>query len=116
MSEGALGMIVFCTITLVISAGAHTKIRDYVVASVVAAPISCALFILAAYLQLGYLDPFFPIIFMFGSCYALGIAFIVGIPFRLGRRKHPPGHCQRCGYNLTGNTSGTCPECGAQSA
>lgn len=21
-------------------------------------------------------------------------------------------HCQRCGYNLTGNTSGTCPECG----
>ncbi len=22
------------------------------------------------------------------------------------------GHCQRCGYNLTGNTSGICPECG----
>ncbi len=27
-------------------------------------------------------------------------------------RKPPRGHCQRCGYNLTGNTSGTCPECG----
>lgn len=25
---------------------------------------------------------------------------------------HPVGHCQTCGYNLTGNTSGTCPECG----
>jgi hypothetical protein len=24
----------------------------------------------------------------------------------------PPGHCQKCGYNLTGNMSGTCPECG----
>src|SRR5262245_46766733 len=24
----------------------------------------------------------------------------------------PPGHC-RCGYDLTGNTSGRCPECGA---
>ncbi len=24
----------------------------------------------------------------------------------------PPNHCQNCGYNLTGNTSGTCPECG----
>ena len=24
-----------------------------------------------------------------------------------------PGHC-RCGYNLTGNTSGVCPECGVE--
>lgn len=23
-----------------------------------------------------------------------------------------PGHCASCGYNLTGNTSGVCPECG----
>jgi hypothetical protein len=29
-----------------------------------------------------------------------------------GRRRHPPGHCQACGYNLTGNVSGVCPECG----
>ncbi len=28
-------------------------------------------------------------------------------------RKLPPGHC-RCGYNLTGNVSGRCPECGAE--
>lgn len=27
-------------------------------------------------------------------------------------RRHPPGHCQGCGYNLTGNVSGACPECG----
>jgi hypothetical protein len=27
-------------------------------------------------------------------------------------RKIPVGHCQRCGYNLTGNVSGVCPECG----
>lgn len=25
---------------------------------------------------------------------------------------YPPGHCIQCGYNLTGNVSGTCPECG----
>ena len=24
----------------------------------------------------------------------------------------PPGHCQHCGYDLTGNVSGQCPECG----
>ncbi len=27
-------------------------------------------------------------------------------------RKPPPGHCKICGYNLTGNVSGRCPECG----
>lgn len=27
--------------------------------------------------------------------------------------KHPPGHCQRCGYNLAGLDSRACPECGA---
>jgi hypothetical protein len=30
----------------------------------------------------------------------------------LDRRRIPPGHCQTCGYNLTGNVSGVCPECG----
>jgi len=27
-------------------------------------------------------------------------------------RRPPPGHCPRCRYNLTGNTTGVCPECG----
>ncbi len=30
----------------------------------------------------------------------------------LDRRRIPPGHCRNCGYNLTGNVSGRCPECG----
>ena len=25
--------------------------------------------------------------------------------------RHPPGHCQRCGYDLTGNVTGVCSEC-----
>ena len=24
------------------------------------------------------------------------------------------GHCQSCGYDLTGNVSGVCPECGVR--
>ena len=27
-------------------------------------------------------------------------------------RRPPKGHCQTCGYDLTGNVSGPCPECG----
>lgn len=31
----------------------------------------------------------------------------------LGRlRRHRCGLCMKCGYNLTGNTTGVCPECG----
>ncbi len=29
------------------------------------------------------------------------------------RRRFAPGPCQRCGYSLTGNATGVCPECGA---
>lgn len=32
--------------------------------------------------------------------------------FLTARRRHRPGLCKRCGYNLTGNVSGRCPECG----
>jgi hypothetical protein len=30
----------------------------------------------------------------------------------LASRRILPGHCQHCGYDLTGNVSGRCPECG----
>jgi hypothetical protein len=32
--------------------------------------------------------------------------------FRRARRRITPGHCRTCGYDLTGNLSGVCPECG----
>jgi hypothetical protein len=38
------------------------------------------------------------------------IAFIRG-PYRRHRRRKK-GHCLQCGYNLEGNVSGVCPECG----
>jgi hypothetical protein len=34
----------------------------------------------------------------------------------IARRRGRPGHCAACGYDLTGNTSGVCPECGAAAA
>jgi len=27
-------------------------------------------------------------------------------------RRYPPGHCRKCGYDLTGNVTGVCSECG----
>ena len=43
---------------------------------------------------------------------------IVALPtcflWYMDRRRFAPGHCQKCGYNLTGNVSGRCPECGSK--
>ena len=55
--------------------------------------------------------------------WSMGIALPLWIPFVLlaiptavlwyrDRRRHPPGHCKSCGYDLTGNVSGVCSECG----
>ena len=40
------------------------------------------------------------------------IAVTTGFLFWQDRKRPKPGHCQECGYDLTGNTSGRCPECG----
>lgn len=46
-----------------------------------------------------------------------GIFAVIAVPtlyvWWCDRRRVPPGHCHQCGYNLTGNVSGRCPECGA---
>ena len=54
----------------------------------------------------------------------LSIAFLLcvglfcGITWYFARtysaRRYPRGHCQGCGYDLTGNVSGRCPECGRE--
>ena len=36
----------------------------------------------------------------------------IGPVLGLRRRRHDPGLCRRCGYDLMGNCSGRCPECG----
>lgn len=41
------------------------------------------------------------------------IAWSLVIILRRKARTYPEGHCQSCGYDLTGNDCGTCPECHA---
>ncbi len=48
---------------------------------------------------------------------ALDVLFWSALSYFVGYAiAHPfaprPGRCRNCGYNLTGNTSGVCPECG----
>jgi hypothetical protein len=43
----------------------------------------------------------------------LPIALPTAVLWWRDRRRFPAGHCAKCGYNLTGNVSGRCPECGS---
>lgn len=50
-----------------------------------------------------------------------GALVVFGVPYLAiiwwpHRRPPLPGHCQKCGYDLTGNISGRCPECGEVAA
>jgi hypothetical protein len=42
------------------------------------------------------------------------VAFPTAVLWWRDRRRIPPGHCAHCGYNLSGNVSGICPECGTK--
>lgn len=44
----------------------------------------------------------------------LAAAIPTAILFNRDRHRIPPGHCMKCGYDLTGNTSGVCSECGTK--
>jgi hypothetical protein len=43
------------------------------------------------------------------ACVIIGTTLLCKID---SRRRLGANHCQQCGYDLTGNTSGVCPECG----
>ena len=43
---------------------------------------------------------------------AMALLALLGAIVAFTRAEYPPGHCRTCGYDLTGNVSGVCPECG----
>jgi predicted amidophosphoribosyltransferase len=46
----------------------------------------------------------------------LAILPVLWLLRRLIRPRPVAGQCNTCGYNLTANTSGVCPECGTPAA
>jgi hypothetical protein len=47
-----------------------------------------------------------------GLLFLVGIVSMLLVNHREVYKIHREGVCDQCGYNLTGNASGACPECG----
>ena len=73
--------------------------------------------VLFSYFQLGYFDAFWPIAFVVVFSVSLPVSFLLSLVLERGVTAEQPNveaalHCKHCGYNLTGNVSGVCLECG----
>ena len=82
--------------------------------------VVCSLSIVAALLLLTILDLRLPIR-VFGNDFFIDdvkltpLLLVIGIAatyLNHRERRFPIGHCQKCGYDLTGVRTGRCPECG----
>ena len=70
---------------LAIAVGCHASIRRYYLASLTAACAMVAALQLASYLQIGMLDPLWPLSSLVGFLLAGIVALAVGLPFRIRR-------------------------------
>ena len=87
MSEGAQGLVIFFGLALIGSLLWHWVLRSYGLAVFGATVTTVVLFQVAAYVKLGYLDPFFVVAMATSAAMALGISAIVGLPFRFARKQ-----------------------------
>lgn len=85
--------------------GLYVRERFVRLLAYVAALLLATLF-LAVVGESGLLCVGLPVYFGAPLCFAVALA-APGV-----WRRYPVGRCQSCGYDLTGNASGICPECG----
>ena len=87
MTEAQTGIFMLLVISVVVAFFAHALIRkfflSFLVACIASAIIASVLFQVAAYLHIGYLDPFFPIAMVISCAIAFGIAAAVGLVVRM---------------------------------
>ena len=87
MSEGDQGLLVLAAVSVGSALLVHSFVRSYAKASGLAAVLAAVLFQVAAYIHLGYLDPFALVALVTGGAVALIIALLIGIPFRAVRAR-----------------------------
>jgi len=84
MSE-LLYIMILMVFWVAVAIGCHSHIKSYYLASFVAACLMVIGVQIASYVELGYMDKFWPIAVVTGFFMASVVALIVGIPFKLKR-------------------------------
>jgi len=82
-----MGLLVFGMIAIVSSVAWHAILRDYWLAVVVATATAVVVFQVVAYVEVGYLDPFFLIAMATSGAIAAAVAVVTGLPFRCWRTR-----------------------------
>lgn len=87
MNEDALAIIVFGAICVFSALLMHWRMNSYWAATILSAFLSVVLVQVVAYIDLGYLDPFFLMAVATSSVAAFVISAIVGMFFKVSRNK-----------------------------
>jgi len=87
MDKSGFSLLMFCILSICFAAGAHAKIKKYLIASILSAVASSIAFQIIGYFVLGYLDPFFLIALVTAALVSFVIALLTGIPFCMIRNK-----------------------------
>lgn len=87
MNKSITVVILFCIISVGIAYLIHRKVKNYILACILAALISSISYQLIGYFVLGYLDPFFLIALATSIGVAFLLAMLTGIPVVYNRKK-----------------------------
>ena len=82
MSEATVGWLVLLSIAVGSAVAWHILLRSFLLATFLATSTSVVLFQIAAYLHVGYLDPFFLIAVAISSVICLFVSVAVGMLVR----------------------------------
>ncbi|MBH2044056.1 MAG: hypothetical protein I8H87_11135 [Comamonadaceae bacterium] len=82
-----MALVVFFLIAVISATVWHHYVSRYLAAALGATGTTVVLFQAVAFLQLGHLDPFFPIAVITSSLVALPLSLLVGLPIRVRRRR-----------------------------
>jgi len=82
-----MGLFVLLVMAVVSAMLWHRFVARYAIAVVGATLSTVVAFQVIAFVQLGYLDPFFLIAAVTSGCLALLIAIVIGLPFRARRSR-----------------------------
>ena len=88
MNDGTIGIIVLMTVCIMSATLTHWLIKSTKLATTLSVILSVVIFQIMAYIDSGYLDPFFLIAAVVSAGVALIISAFIGSLFKTSRDKH----------------------------